>query len=97
MVSPCCRRQQVYCGRHVLANRQVIMLECSKWSICKFPETGGIVIAPRPAPDSTTPKPGFPTRAFFGIDPVLVDSNVSLSFNLNFGTKFMAGIFTHRC
>eukprot|EP00731_Ephydatia_muelleri_P027666 Em0019g539a len=38
-------------------------------------ETGGIVIAPRPAPDNSTPKPGFPTRAFFGIDPVLVDSN----------------------
>ena len=52
------------------------MLEFFKWNICVFPETGGIVIAPRPAPDDSTPKPGFPTRAFFGIDPVLVDSNV---------------------
>ncbi|CAI7997283.1 Acetyl-coenzyme A synthetase 2-like, mitochondrial [Geodia barretti] len=36
-------------------------------------ETGGISIAPRPSPDDSTPKPGFPMRPFFGIQPVLVD------------------------
>lgn len=39
-------------------------------------ETGGIMITPRPSPDDSTPKPGFPTRPFFGIDPVLVDDKV---------------------
>jgi len=36
-------------------------------------ETGGITISPRPGPDDSPPKPGFPTRPFFGIEPVLVD------------------------
>lgn len=39
-------------------------------------ETGGIMITPRPSPDDSTPKPGFPMRPFFGIDPVLVDDKV---------------------
>ena len=39
-------------------------------------ETGGIMITPRPSPDNSTPKPGFPMRPFFGIDPVLVDDKV---------------------
>ena len=35
------------------------------------------MITPRPSPDDSTPKPGFPMRPFFGIDPVLVDDKVS--------------------
>ena len=41
-------------------------------------ETGGIMITPRPSPDNSTPKPGFPMRPFFGIDPVLVDDKVCM-------------------
>ena len=41
-------------------------------------ETGGIMITPRPSPDDSTPKPGFPMRPFFGIDPVLVDDKVCM-------------------
>ena len=40
-------------------------------------ETGGVLIAPRPAPNNSTPKPGFPMLPFFGIEPVLVDTEVS--------------------
>ena len=36
------------------------------------------MIAPRPSPDNSTPKPGFPMRPFFGIDPVLVDDKVAI-------------------
>lgn len=46
--------------------------------ICS-PETGGITISPRPGPDDSPPKPGFPTRPFFGIEPVLVDLEVRTS------------------
>ena len=35
------------------------------------------MITPRPSPDDFTPKPGFPMRPFFGIDPVLVDDKVT--------------------
>ena len=42
-------------------------------------ETGGIAITPRPGPDDSTPKPGFPMRPFFGIEPVLMDEHVSSS------------------
>ena len=42
-----------------------------------FTETGGISIAPRPSPNNQTPKPGFPMRPFFGIEPVLVDEEVN--------------------
>ena len=35
------------------------------------------MITPRPSPDDSTPKPGFPMRPFFGIDPVLVDDKVT--------------------
>ena len=31
------------------------------------------MISPRPSPDNSTPKPGFPMRPFFGIDPAIVD------------------------
>ena len=41
-------------------------------------ETGGVLIAPRPAPNNSTLKPGFPMLPFFGIQPVLVDAEVSL-------------------
>ena len=34
------------------------------------------MITPRPAPDNSTPKPGFPTRPFFGIQPAIVDESV---------------------
>lgn len=39
-------------------------------------ETGGVLLAPRPAPDNHTPKPGFPMRPFYGIQPLLVDDKV---------------------
>ena len=39
-------------------------------------ETGGVLISPRPSPDNHTPKPGFPMRPFYGIEPVLVDEKV---------------------
>ena len=41
-----------------------------------LPETGGIFIAPRPSADDSTPKPEFATRPFFGVEPVLLDSEV---------------------
>ena len=34
------------------------------------------MITPRPSPNDHTPKPGFPMRPFFGIEPVLVDEKV---------------------
>ena len=34
------------------------------------------MITPRPSPDNSTPKPGFPMTPFFGIDPVLMDDYV---------------------
>ena len=40
-------------------------------------ETGGITIAPRPAADDSPPKPGYPSRPFFGILPELRTENVS--------------------
>ena len=39
-------------------------------------ETGGITIAPRPAPDDSPPKPGYPSLPFFGILPELRSENV---------------------
>lgn len=36
-------------------------------------ETGGILLSPRPAPDDSPLKPEFPTRPFFGVEPVLLD------------------------
>ncbi|XP_064403228.1 acetyl-coenzyme A synthetase 2-like, mitochondrial [Halichondria panicea] len=35
-------------------------------------ETGGITITPRPGPDNSPPKPGFPTRPFWGMEPALL-------------------------
>ena len=34
------------------------------------------MIAPRPSADDRTPKPGFPMRPFFGVEPVLMDEKV---------------------
>ena len=34
------------------------------------------MIAPRPSPDDHVPKPGFPMRPFFGVEPVLMDEKV---------------------
>jgi len=39
-------------------------------------ETGAVMLASRPAPDHTTPKPGFVMRSFFGVDPVIVSDQV---------------------
>lgn len=36
------------------------------------------MIAPRPSSTHSTPKPGYPMSPFFGIDPLLVDDNVSV-------------------
>ncbi|CAH3040949.1 unnamed protein product [Porites lobata] len=36
-------------------------------------ETGGILLSPRPAPDESPVKPEFPTRPFFGVEPVILD------------------------
>ena len=36
-------------------------------------ETGGITITPRPGPDNNPPKPGFPTRPFWGLQPAILD------------------------
>ena len=40
------------------------------------PETGGIMITPRPSPDDSPPKPSFPSRPFWGIQPVLINAKV---------------------
>ena len=42
------------------------------------PETGGVLIAPRPAPNDHTPKPGFPMRPFYGVQPLLMDEKVQV-------------------
>ena len=39
-------------------------------------ETGAVMLASRPAPDNSIPKPGFPMRSFFGIEPVIVNQKV---------------------
>ncbi len=44
---------------------------------CGVLETGGIVITPRPSLDDTPPKPSFPTRPFWGIQPELINPQVS--------------------
>ena len=40
------------------------------------PETGGIAITPLPAPGGSRPKPGFQMKPFFGVEPVIVDTEV---------------------
>jgi len=50
---------------HVLG--RVSYMCCDVWHA----ETGGIVIAPRPSPDSSHGKPGYPMRPFWGILPEL--------------------------
>lgn len=54
------------------------------YTVCSFmciyfscAETGGITISPRPAPDDSPPKPGYPSLPFFGILPELRTENVS--------------------
>lgn len=49
---------------------------------CTHTETGGIMIMPRPSPDDSAPKPGFPTRPFWGIKPVLVNEKVRAEVSL---------------
>ena len=39
-------------------------------------ETGAVMLASRPAPDHTTPKPGFVMRSFFGVDPAILSHQV---------------------
>ena len=39
-------------------------------------ETGGICIAPRPSEANAHIEPAMPMRPFFGIDPVLIDTQV---------------------
>ena len=39
-------------------------------------ETGGITITPRPGPDNNPPKPGFPTRPFWGLHPAILNDKV---------------------
>ena len=34
------------------------------------------MISPRPSPDNSTPKPGYPMLPFFGVEPVLLDDEV---------------------
>ena len=50
---------------------------CTRLPHCLCAETGGITIAPRPAPDDSPPKPGYPSIPFFGIQPELRSENVS--------------------
>ena len=40
-------------------------------------ETGGIMLTPKPSGPRTRPKPGFPMLPFFGVDPAILDANVS--------------------
>lgn len=35
------------------------------------------MITPRPSPDDSPPKPSFPSRPFWGIQPVLISAKVS--------------------
>ena len=44
-------------------------------------ETGGIFIAPRPSAHGDKPKPEFAMRPFFGVEPVLLNSEVSRFLN----------------
>ena len=34
------------------------------------------MITPRPSPNDSTPKPGFPMTPFFGVEPVLISDDV---------------------
>ena len=42
-----------------------------------YSETGGIMIVPYPAPENQIWKPSCPLRPFFGVDPVLLNEQVS--------------------
>ena len=42
----------------------------------RYTETGGVTIAPHPAPKRVKPKPGFSMKPFYGVLPVLVDEQV---------------------
>lgn len=41
-----------------------------------FPETGGICISPKPSDPDAEIIPGMAMRPFFGIEPVLMDTEV---------------------
>ena len=45
-------------------------------------ETGGITISPRPGPDNNPPKPGFPTRPFWGLQPAILNRKVNWYYGL---------------
>ena len=48
------------------------------WCVLLSAETGGIMITPRPAPPGVDPKPAFPMIPFFGVQPCLMDAEVSV-------------------
>ncbi len=70
-------------GTYVYIVVNVSMLMCYTslifWNCMTSTETGGVLISPRPSPDNHTPKPGYPMRPFFGIDPLLVDDKVPVA------------------
>ena len=45
-------------------------------------ETGGICITPRPSEPGAEILPSMPMRPFLGIDTVLLDEKVGLTFNV---------------
>lgn len=60
-----------------MANIQCVTIIHNLFYITTIIETGGVMIAPRPSSSDSTPKAGYPMSPFFGIDPVLLDNNVS--------------------
>ena len=40
------------------------------------------MITPRPAPNNSIPKPGFPMIPFFGVEPVLMNDKVSIHLSI---------------
>ena len=70
------------CG-HMVANRyRSIYPVFQFYFIYNFLETGGIMITPRPAPNNSIPKPGFPMIPFFGVEPVLMNDKVSIYLSI---------------
>ncbi len=68
----------MHCSGHMVADRYTPTWSCDNHvtSVFVIIETGGIMITPRPSPNDATPKPGYPMRPFFGVDPVLLDDKV---------------------
>ena len=48
------------------------------WCVLLAAEIGGIMITPHPAPPGLDPKPAFPMIPFFGVQPCLMDVEVSV-------------------